>query len=72
MLMTLLNSPKSFLLYFRSSYGLGFRNGIKEGEMLGDGFLFFFFLNPLLKRLFERICRIFNKELQKAWHNART
>lgn len=43
--MTLLNSPKSFLLYFRSSYGLGFRNSIKEGEMLGDGSLslFFFF-----------------------------
>lgn len=71
--MTLLNSPKSFLLYFRSSYGLGFRNSIKEGEMLGDGSLsLFFFLSPLLKRLFERICRIFNKELQKAWHNART
>lgn len=41
--------------------------------MLGDGSLsLFFFLSPLLKRLFERICRIFNKELQKAWHNART
>lgn len=39
MLMTLLNSPKSFPLYFRSSYGLGFRNGIKEGEMLGGGLL---------------------------------
>lgn len=79
MLMTLLNSPKSFPLYFRRSYVLVFKNAIKEGEMLGGGLLlrcFFLFFPPpfLFKRLFERIylSRIFNKDLQKPWHNART
>lgn len=76
--MTLLNSPKTLPLYFRSSYGLGFRDGRKGGEMLGwwfaPGFYFLFFFSfPLLKRLFKRIylSRIFNKELQKPWRNVR-
>lgn len=74
--MTRLNSPKTFPLYFRSSYGLGFRNGRKGGEMLGGGLLlvFIYLIIFFPKRLFKRIylSRIFNKELQKPWHNART